>query len=50
MDTLNRREMLQWSTACGLGAMMGESGFSNQANAAGEYRDCELTKAVCIFE
>lgn len=34
MDTLNRREMLQWSTACGLGAMMGESGSSNQAYAA----------------
>ncbi len=35
MGTLNRRQVLRWSTACGLGALMGDSGFSDLATAAG---------------
>ena len=34
MGTLNRRDMLQLGAACGLGAAIGEAGFSKQAIAA----------------
>jgi hypothetical protein len=33
MGTLNRRDMLQLGAACGLGAAIGEAGFSKQATA-----------------
>jgi hypothetical protein len=34
MSTLNRRDLLQWSIACGLGAMIDESRLSGQAVAS----------------
>ena len=34
MNTFNRREMIQMSAACGMGAVIGEAGFSERALGA----------------
>ena len=34
MSTLNRRDLLQWSVACGVGAAIHESGLSRRAVAS----------------
>jgi hypothetical protein len=48
MGILNRRDMLQLSAACGVGAAISEAAFSGQATSRRSRRECSGPGTIAL--